>query len=122
MTRFHPRNAEFALVELRNGTHLLVEMRSYRGGALPPETARLLAHSHPPDGGSGVGRFISEADVQALVTLRQAESFMVTPDGTVYRFTPNTRPNSIGEVVQRVHPIHGVADAAGNPTTPVELR
>lgn len=86
---------------------MLVRLDSYKGGQLPPNTKRLLMHAHPDDGGSGMAKFISEQDVEALVTLGQKYSYMVTVDGTVYRFTNKTIPLTIGDVVRRFHPMHG---------------
>jgi hypothetical protein len=63
-------------------------------------------HSHPDDRGSGMSKFISKEDVEALIILNQKYSYMVMIDGTVYRFTHNTVPYTVGEVVRRPHPIH----------------
>jgi hypothetical protein len=98
---------EFALVILRDNRRVLVDMGSYRGGALPANTRTLLMHSHPTDWGSGMSRFISPEDVEALLMLNQRYSYMVTVDGTVYRFTFETVPMNVGEIVRRFHPILG---------------
>jgi hypothetical protein len=98
---------EFALVILRDNRRVLVDMGSYRGGALPPNTRTLLMHSHPTDWGSGMSRFVSQEDVEALLMLNQRYSYMVTVDGTVYRFTFETVPMTVGEIVRRFHPILG---------------
>jgi hypothetical protein len=98
---------EHAVVILRGDKRMLVRLDSYKGGQLPPNTKRLLMHAHPDDGGSGMAKFISEQDVEALVTLGQKYSYMVTVDGTVYRFTNKTIPLTIGDVVRRFHPMHG---------------
>ena len=45
--------------------------------------------------------------MQRSVRLKQEYSYMVTVDGTVYKFTTKTIPMSIGEVVRQLHPIHG---------------
>jgi hypothetical protein len=47
-----------------------------------------------------MAKWISQDDVDALVDLNQRYSYMVTVDGTVYRFTKNTIPNSVGKVVR----------------------
>jgi hypothetical protein len=70
-------------------------------------TKRLLMHSHPDDRGSGMAKFISPEDVEAIVALGQRYSYMVTVDGTVYKFTQATSPYTIGEVVRKFHPVHG---------------
>lgn len=98
---------EHAVVMLQDGKRRLVRLGSYKGGALPSNTKRLLMHSHPDDYGSGMAKFISEADVEAIVALGQKYSYMVTLDGTVYRFTTSTVPMSIGEVVRKFHPVLG---------------
>lgn len=98
---------EFALVILRDNRRVLVDMGSYRGGALPANTRTLLMHSHPTDWGSGMSRFISSEDVDALLMLNQRYSYMVTVDGTVYRFTFETVPMTAGDIVRRFHPILG---------------
>jgi hypothetical protein len=98
---------EHAVVILHDGKRKLVRLGSYKGGTLPANTKRLLMHSHPDDYGSGMAKFISEADVEAIVTLGQKHSYMVTVDGTVYKFTADTIPYTIGEVVRRFHPIFG---------------
>jgi hypothetical protein len=41
------------------------------------------------------------------VTLGQKYSYMVTIDGTVYRFTAATIPMSVGDIVRKFHPILG---------------
>jgi hypothetical protein len=71
------------------------------------DTKLLLMHSHPYDHGTGVAKWFSEADINALKHFNQRHSYMVTVDGTVYKFTPNTPVNSIGEVVREMHPIFG---------------
>jgi len=98
---------EHAIVILHDNTRALVRMESYAGGQLPANTKRLLMHSHPDDWGSGMAKFISEADVEAIITLNQQYSYMVTIDGTVYKFTTKTMPMSIGEAVREFHPFHG---------------
>ncbi|WNG57369.1 LysM peptidoglycan-binding domain-containing protein [Archangium gephyra] len=98
---------EFALVILKDNTRALVDMGSYKGGQLPVDTKLLLMHSHPYDHGTGVAKWISEADINALKHFNQNHSYMVTVDGTVYKFTPNTPVNSIGEVVREMHPVLG---------------
>lgn len=95
------------MVILNDGKRQLVRLGSYKGGTLPANTKRLLMHSHPDDYGSGMAKLISEADVEAIVTLGQKYSYMVTIDGTVYRFTTTTIPFSVGEVVRRFHPLLG---------------
>ncbi|MBE7451367.1 MAG: DUF4157 domain-containing protein [Kofleriaceae bacterium] len=98
---------EHALVILRDNKRVLVDMGSYSGGNLPAETKILLMHSHPHDWGTGAAKLISQQDVRALMVLNQRYSYMVTVDGTVYRFTMNTVPNSIGDVVRQFHPVLG---------------
>jgi hypothetical protein len=98
---------EHALVILQDDTRALVRMESYKGGGLPANTKRLLMHSHPHDWGSGMAKFISREDIEAIISLQQEYSYMVTVDGTVYKFTTKTIPMSIGEVVRELHPIHG---------------
>jgi hypothetical protein len=101
------RGVEHAVVILQDGKRQLVRLGSYKGGTLPANVKRLLMHSHPDDFGSGMAKFISEADVEAIVTLGQKYSYMVTIDGTVYKFTASTIPMSVGEVVRKFHPILG---------------
>jgi hypothetical protein len=103
------RGVEHAVVILQDGKRQLIRLGSYKGGTLPANVKRLLMHSHPDDFGSGMAKFISEADVEAIVTLGQKYSYMVTIDGTVYKFTANTIPMSVGEVVRKFHPILGWA-------------
>jgi hypothetical protein len=91
---------EHALVMLDDGKRVLAQMDSYKGGNLPADTKTLLMHSHPNDGGSGLARFISAEDVDALNALNQRYSYMVTVDGSVYRFTQETMPNTVGEMVR----------------------
>jgi hypothetical protein len=98
---------EHALVILEDDTRALVRMESYAGGKLPSNTKRLLMHSHPDDWGSGMARFISKNDIEAIISLKQEYSYMVTVDGTVYRFTTKTIPMTIGDVVRELHPYHG---------------
>jgi hypothetical protein len=98
---------EHALVMLEDDTRALVQMPSYKGGRLPANTKRLLMHSHPDDWGSGMARFISKEDIESIVSLKQEYSYMVTVDGTVYKFTTKTIPMSIGDVVRELHPYHG---------------
>ena len=93
---------EYALVILKDNRRVIVDVGSYKGGTLPSNTKVLIMHSHPDDYGCGMAKFISEADVDALVFLEQRYSYMVTVDGTVYRFTRNTIPNSVGEVVRKL--------------------
>lgn len=93
---------EHAIVILKDNRRVLIDIGSYKGGELPPNTKILLIHSHPDDYGSGMAKLISEDDVDALVYLNQRYSYMVTVDGTVYRFTMNTSPNSVGEVVRKL--------------------
>ena len=93
---------EYAIVILKDNRRVLVDIGSYKGGSLPANTKILLMHSHPDDYGSGMAKFISEPDVDALVFLNQHYSYMVTVDGTVYRFTKNTIPNTIGKVVREL--------------------
>jgi hypothetical protein len=83
---------EHAVVILRDNTRVLVDMGSYSGGTLPEGTKTLLMHSHPHDWGTGASKLISSQDVQALLLLNQRYSYMVTTDGTVYRFTLDTVP------------------------------
>jgi hypothetical protein len=64
-------------------------------------------HSHPDDWGSGMAKFISKEDIESIISLKQEYSYMVTVDGTVYKFTTETIPLSIGEVVREFHPYHG---------------
>jgi hypothetical protein len=45
--------------------------------------------------------------VQALLLLNQRYSYMVTTDGTVYRFTLDTVPNTVGDIVRQFHPVLG---------------
>jgi hypothetical protein len=98
---------EHAVVILKDGSRALLDMGSYKGGTLPQSTKLLLMHSHPEDYGSGMAKFISPEDVDALKYLNQRYSYMVTADGTVYKFTQNTAPLSIGEVVREFHPMRG---------------
>ncbi|MEO7732694.1 MAG: hypothetical protein ABIY55_17120, partial [Kofleriaceae bacterium] len=98
---------EHAIVILHDDTRALVQMGSYKGGRLPANTKRLLMHSHPTDWGSGMAKFISAEDIEAIITLKQEYSYMVTVDGTVYKFTTKTMPMSIGEVVRELHPYKG---------------
>lgn len=98
---------EHAVVILKNDKRMLVRLGSYKGGQLPENTKRLLIHSHPDDFGSGMAKFISPQDVEAVVALGQKYSYMVTIDGTVYRFTAKTIPYTTGEVVRQFHPFHG---------------
>jgi len=98
---------EHALVMLEDDTRALVQMPSYKGGRLPANTKRLLMHSHPDDWGSGMANFISKEDIESIISLKQEYSYMVTVDGTVYKFTTKTIPMSIGEVVRELHPYHG---------------
>ncbi len=100
------KGTEHSIVILRDSRRILVDMGSYKGGNLPASTKTLLMHSHPQDQGSGMSKFISERDVEALKILDQQYSYMVTVDGTIYRFTQNTVPMSISEVVRRPHPIY----------------
>lgn len=120
LTRFHEAHLEYALVRLNDGPRTaLVEMGSYRGGSLPPSTDQLLLHSHPPDRGSGMSHFVSREDVEAITMLGQTESYIVLTDGTVYRFTPDTPPGTIGELVREVHAYYGWVDASGQPAGPI---
>ena len=97
---------EHALVLLKDNRRVLVKMDSYKGGSLPANTKTLLMHSHPSDRGSGMAKFISAEDVEAIKFLNQEYSYMVTVDGTIYRFTQKTVPMTIGEVVRKPpHPI-----------------
>ncbi|EDX70621.1 hypothetical protein MC7420_5996 [Coleofasciculus chthonoplastes PCC 7420] len=64
--------------------------------------AILLMHSHPDDHGTGMAKFISEDDVNALVYLNQRYSYMVTVDGTVYRFTRDTPSCSVARIVREL--------------------
>jgi len=98
---------EHAMVILKDNTRVLVDLGSYKGGSLPANTKTLLMHAHPEDYGSGMAKFISKQDVDALLFLNQRYSYMVTVDGTVYRFTMNTTPNTVGEVVRKFHPVLG---------------
>src|SRR5215217_568653 len=98
---------EHALVILKDNSRALVDMGSYKGGTLTENTKRLLMHSHPEDWGSGMAKFISKEDVDALLILKQRYSYMVTIDGTVYRFTMKTVPMTVGDVVRQFHPILG---------------
>jgi hypothetical protein len=93
---------EHAIVILKDNRRVLVDMGSYKGGELPHNTKLLLIHSHPDDYGSGMAKVISEDDIDALVYLNQRYSYMVTVDGTVYRFTKSTSPNSVGTVVREL--------------------
>lgn len=93
---------EYAIVILKDNKRVLVDVGSYKGGSLPPNTKILVMHSHPDDYGSGMAKFISEPDVDALIFLNQRYSYMVTVDGTIYRFTQNTIPNTVGEVVREL--------------------
>ena len=93
---------EHAIVILKDNRRVLIDIGSYKGGELPPNTKILLIHSHPDDYGSGMAKWISEDDVDALVYLNQRYSYMVTVDGTVYRFTMHTSPNNDGEVVREL--------------------
>ena len=93
---------EHAIVILKDNRRVLIDIGSYKGGELPPNTKILLIHSHPDDYGSGMAKWISEDDVDALVYLNQRYSYMVTVDGTVYRFTMHTSPNNVGEVVREL--------------------
>ena len=54
-----------------------------------------------------MARFISKEDIEAIVSLKQEYSYMVTVDGTVYKFTTKTIPMSIADVVRELHPYHG---------------
>ena len=98
---------EHALVILKDNRRVLVDVGSYRGGALPPNTKTLLMHSHPHDFGTGMSRLISQEDVEALMMLNQRYSYMVTVDGTVYRFTMKTVPMTEGEVVRKFNAVLG---------------
>lgn len=98
---------EHAVVILRDNTRVLVDMGSYSGGTLPEGTKTLLMHSHPHDWGTGASKLISSQDVQALLLLNQRYSYMVTTDGTVYRFTLDTVPNTVGDIVRQFHPVLG---------------
>jgi hypothetical protein len=49
-----------------------------------------------------MAKVISEDDIDALVYLNQRYSYMVTVDGTVYRFTKSTSPNTVGTVVREL--------------------
>ena len=98
---------EHALVMLKDETRALVQMPSYKGGRLPANTKRLLMHSHPEDWGSGMAKFISKEDIESIISLKQEYSYMVTVDGTVYKFTTKTIPMSISDVVRELHPYHG---------------
>jgi Domain of unknown function (DUF4157) len=98
---------EFAIVILNNGQRVLVDMGSYKGGALPVNTKTLLIHSHPSDRGSGMAKFVSKEDVEALIYLGQHYSYIVMVDGSIYKFTASTAPMSIGEVVRQPHPFLG---------------
>ena len=93
---------EHAIVILKDNRRVLIDIGSYKGGELPPNTKILLIHSHPYDYRSGTAKWISQEDVDALVHLHQRYSYMVTVDGTVYRFTRNTSPNSVGKVVREL--------------------
>ena len=95
---------EFALVILKDGSRALVDMGSYKGGQLPVDTKLLLMHSHPHDYDTGVAKWISEADINAIKHFNQQHSYMVTIDGTVYKFTQDTPINSIAEIVREPHP------------------
>jgi hypothetical protein len=96
---------EHALVILKNNRRLLVDLGSYKGGVLPENTKTLLMHAHPYDYGTGASRLITEQDVDALLFLNQRYSYMVTVDGTVYRFTMQTAPNSVGDLIRQFHPL-----------------
>jgi len=91
---------EYAIVILTDNRRVLINMGSYKGGELPHNTKILLMHSHPDDHGTGMAKFISEDDVNALVHLNQRYSYMVTVDGTVYRFTRDTPSCSVARIVR----------------------
>ncbi len=93
---------EHAIVILTDNRRVLINMGSYKGGELPPNTKILLMHSHPDDHGTGMAKFISEDDVNALVYLNQRYSYMVTVDGTVYRFTRDTPSCSVARIVREL--------------------
>jgi hypothetical protein len=93
---------EHAVVILEDGKRALVDMGSYKGGTLPADTKKLLMHSHPDDLGSGMAKFISQEDVNALKALDQQYSYMVTVDGTVRKFTQATSPLTEGNVVRKL--------------------
>ncbi|MFP4412565.1 hypothetical protein [Coleofasciculus sp.] len=93
---------EYAIVILTDNRRVLINMGSYKGGELPPKTKILLMHSHPDDHGTGMAKFISEDDVNALVYLNQRYSYMVTVDGTVYRFTRDTPSCSVARIVREL--------------------
>lgn len=93
---------EHAIVILKDNRRVLIDMGSYKGGELPSDTKILLIHSHPDDYESGGAKWITQEDVDALVHLDQRYSYMVTVDGTVYRFTKNTIPHSVGKVVREL--------------------
>lgn len=89
---------EFAIIMDKNGQRYLVDMEAYNGGDLPTYTDRLLMHSHPSD--NGMALKISKADINAVKALNQKYSYMVTTDGRIWRFTPNTFANELGELVR----------------------
>lgn len=98
---------EHAIVILKDNTRVLVDLGSYKGGQLPVNTKTLIMHAHPEDYGTGMAKFISPEDVDALMVLNQRYSYMVTVDGTVYKFTMDTVPNTVGDVVRKFHPVLG---------------
>jgi len=93
---------EHAIVILTDNRRVLINTGSYKGGELPPNTKILLMHSHPDDHGTGMTKFISEDDVNALGHLNQRYSYMVTVDGTVYRFTRDTPSCSVARIVREL--------------------
>ncbi len=98
---------EFAIVILKNNQRVLVDTGSYKGGVLPINTKILLMHSHPTDHGSGMAKFVSSEDINALVYLKQLYSYIVTVDGSIYKFSAKTAPMSVGEIVRQPHPLFG---------------
>lgn len=95
------RNKEFALIINDKGETVLVQMVSYNGGKLPTNTKTLLMHSHPEGGGNEITKWVSKADINTLKTLNQEYSYIVDTNGTIYKFTQHTQPNTLGQVVRK---------------------
>jgi len=94
---------EFAIIMDKQGQRYLVKMGSYKGGQLPHYTDRLLMHSHPYDWGTGQANLISSQDIDGIISLNQKYSYMVTTEGKIWKFTHNTLPNDIGELVRELN-------------------
>jgi uncharacterized membrane protein len=93
---------EHAIIMTKDGQRVLVRMADYNGGTLPSFADKLLMHSHPNDGGSGVAKWVSPEDILAIKALNQKYSYIVTADGSVYRFTQKTVPNQQGELIREL--------------------